>query len=272
VTISIFSACGTGQNSSQNATTQRGPLGLFDNQWGGFSWQVAKGVDQTKFTPTQIGYPATGFSLGKPIDYNNSVQQGVNAGRSLITNCAGNFVLVGYSQGAQVISELLQQHLQSGDLTAYMPKLLAAVTFGNPMRQQGHTFPGDPMACDGQGINSQALLTDTPESWWDMTNIYDMAGNIPTGAPGEIINQIWQECGMVQMTSWKQMDTSIVTRAQAINNPADQGPALIGAVGWLIEASANAHTTGHDCFDTATVGDTGLTFVRTAINYLNSLA
>jgi hypothetical protein len=268
VTVSIFSACGTGESSSQGATTKRSLLPV-DNQWGGFAWEVAKGVSQTFFTPTQIAYPAKGFWLGNPIDYLNSVAQGVAAGANLITNCSGSFVLVGYSQGAQVISELLRQ-LQSGDLTAHMPKLLAAVTFGNPMRQQGHTWPGDPTGCTGQGINSQAPLIDTPELWWDMTNIYDLAGNIPTAAAGAIINQIWQTGGTLQMTSVAQMMSHMLTAAQHVNNPAGNGPARVAAVAWLTEAIVNVNTTGHACFDTATVGDTGVTFVQTAINYLNS--
>jgi PE-PPE domain len=273
LTINIFSACGTGENSSQDATTQRNLLLTVDNQWGGFSWQVAKGVSQTLFTPTQIVYPAKGFWLGNPIDYDNSVQLGVEAGANLITNCSGSFVLVGYSQGAEVISRLLQQLQPGGPLTAHMPKLLAAVTFGNPMRQQGHTFPGDPTGCTGQGINSQALLIDTPELWWDMTNIFDLAGNIPTAAPGAIINQIWQAGGTLDMTSVAQMMEYIAqTLAQDTTNPADRGPALFEAVTFLADAITNVNTTGHACFDTATVGDTGLTFVQTAINYLNSRA
>jgi hypothetical protein len=268
LTISIFSACGTGENSSQNATTQRNLLLTVDNQWGGFSWQVAKGVSQTSFTPTQIVYPAKGFWLGNPIDYDNSVKLGVAAGQKLITNCSGNFVLVGYSQGAEVISRLLQQLQPGGPLTAYMPKLLAAVTFGNPMRQQGHTFPGAPADCTGQGINSQALLVDTPELWWDMTNIYDLAGNIPTTAAGAIINQAWQAAGTICMTSELQEATAIAKLVgQDIANPA-----VTQAAGFLQKAIVNVNTTGHACFDTATVGNTGLTFVQTAINYLNRCA
>jgi PE-PPE domain len=265
LTISIFSACGTGENSSQNATATRNPL--LPNQWGGFAWQVATGVDQTKFTPTQIGYPAKGFMLGNP-DYAESVRQGVAAGETLITTCAGSFVLVGYSQGAEVISQLLQQLQPGGSLSAHMPKLLAGVTFGNPMREQGHTWPDDPIVCTGQGINSQALLTDTPELWWDMTNVYDIGGNIPTGAEGAIINQIWQAGGTLDMTDALQATTYILkTAEQDIFNPA-----VREAVKWLTAAVANLNTTGHDCFGTATVGNTGLTFVRTAINYLNRLA
>ena len=108
----------------------------------------------------------------------------MEAGSTLISGCASGeqFALVGYSQGAQVISELLQS-LQSGALSAFMPQLVAGVTLGNPMRQAGHTFPNDPTGATGQGINYSTsptnLLTDTPTLWWDMTNVYDLAGNIP---------------------------------------------------------------------------------------------
>jgi hypothetical protein len=278
--ITILSACGTGESSSPNATTVKNSGITVDNTWGGFAWEVAKGVDQTQFTPMQIQYPAQGFLAGSPISYLDSIADGVATAESLIPTL-GQFVLVGYSQGAQLISEVLQS-LQTGALSTYMPMMVAGVTFGNPMRQAGHTWPGDPIGCTGTGINNQALLTSTPDNWWDMTDTYDLAGNIPTGVPGTIINDIWQAAGQVNLVSVQQIMTAISNIANGqsgvlediisslLANPLSAGADLTTAATFLANALINAGTSGHTCFGTTEVGNTGLTFVQLAINYLNS--
>lgn len=269
VAVTIFSVCGTGECSTPNATTKKTSPLPGDNQWGGFSWQVAQGVDQSRFTAVNVNYPAQGFWLGNPIDYLGSVAIGVQVLAGLITGSSGNFVLSGYSQGAQVVSEVLMQ-LLSGSLKAHLPRLVAGVTFGNPMRQAGRTWRGDPGVYAGQGINTQQLLSSVPLSWWDMTNTYDLAGNVPPGAVGATINQVRQDAGTIQLTSITQLMTYLLTATKAIKGSVDR-ITLIETIVWLTKAVANANTTGHACFDTATVGKTGLTFVQTAINYLNSI-
>jgi hypothetical protein len=269
LTITILSACGTGGSSSPDATTTR-QLGVsVDNNWGGFSWALAKGVNQSAFDAVPIPYPAKGFLPSNPSSYVDSVAAGVTAGANQIRNLTGQFVLVGYSQGAEVISKLLQE-LQSGSLTAHMPQLVAGVTFGNPMREQGHTWPGDPTGCTGQGINSDGLLGNTPRTWWDMTNTFDLSGNIPTGEAGAIITAIWNTMGLVDLTSLPQVGNAInAVRGQGLaTNPL----AVAEAARFLLNAGTQVFTKGHACFGTATVGSTGLTFVQTAVNYLNSHA
>ena len=285
VTISLFSACGTGENTTANATTTRSITQPIDNTWGGFSWELAKAVNPALYTPQQIVYPATGFFFGDAISYSDSITQGVATCATMIENCGGQFVLVGYSQGAELISQVLQE-LQSGALTAYMPKLVAGVTFGNPMREQGHTWPNDPTGCTGQGINGNSsaptsLLQDTPTTWWDMTNTYDLAGNIPTGSAGAIINDIWTAMGQVSVQSITQVVNVIANVAQGnddplgsiisglLSNPLAEGEALTTAITFLIQAVIQISSKGHDSFDT-NVGDTSMSFVQIATNYLNS--
>lgn len=276
VTISIFSACGTGGYSGQDATTIKTTSGP-GNKWGSFSWEIAKGVDQTLFAPTNIEYPARGFLDGSPISYLDSVAVGVATGIDLIESCpsGGYFVLLGYSQGAQVVSEILRELQPGGAIEEYMPQLLAGVTLGNPMREAGHSFPNDPTGCTGTGINSQNLLAGTPDLWWDMTNTYDLAGNIPTGGAGTAINEMWQAAGGLQVVSVEQLLAGFSNAANGIPDQLGDlikfGIDLVEALPFLTKAALRATTLGHTCFGSAKVGNTGLTFVQYAIQYLNSL-
>lgn len=281
--ITILTACGTGESSSQSATTTK-QLGLtLDPSWGGYSWQIAQGVIQAAFTPLQVPYPARGFNAGSPVSYNDSVTTGVANASSMITNLnGGQFALIGYSQGADVMSQVLMS-LQSGDLTDYMPQCVAGVMLGNPRREHGHTWPNDPTGCDGEGIyGSGNLLSDSPDWWWDMTNTYDLAGNIPDDGAGVLITDIWNAAGQVNLISIPQLVNAIQNVAQGgsdflstlisgfLSHPISEGADLIEAIAFLGNAVVHANSEGHTSFDTATVGATGLTFVQTAIQYLNS--
>lgn len=281
MTITILTACGSGESSRQDAAINKQPSLTVDNAWGGFPWQVANGVNQNLYTPLQIKYPAQGYLAGSPMSYADSVAQGVATGAAMIQQ-AGQFVLIGSNQGAQVVSELLVS-LQSGDLAAYLPNLLAGITFSNPWRENGHSWPGDPTGCTGQGIDTGSLLTDTPDLWWDMTNTYDLLSNIPTGGAGDIINDIWTAAGQINLVSVPQIAAGILAAAQQADgdfigdliagflaDPLEEGADLVAAIAFLLNAVTRISSQGVSCYGTAQVGSTGLTFVQTAISYLNS--
>jgi hypothetical protein len=98
-----------------------------------------------------------------------------------ITATPGKFVLIGHGLGAEVMS-VVGQSIWSpyGTMKARVNDLLAGVTFGNPMRQAGHTI-GLAGAIDpgGAGINDNqpgvpAVLTNTPTIWWDFAQPDDI--------------------------------------------------------------------------------------------------
>jgi hypothetical protein len=148
---------------------------------------LANALNPDRFTWQQVGYPGWVYPM------ETSINTGVSMMADLITSTTTDFVLVGISQGADVISNVYDE-LRTGALTAYRSRLRAGVTFGNPRRQAGHTFPGcaDP---GGAGINSDQL-TKTEPLWWDFANPADpaaCAGNATTGGPavGAVLNNIW---------------------------------------------------------------------------------
>lgn len=93
--------------------------------------------------------------------------------------------MIGYSQGAIVTSEcwLIDINPPGGRLHWFKPHLNKAITFGNPMRQQGHVWadPGGPSAsANSRGI-ADYLMTDTPAWWRD----YAHKGDLYTDVEGE---------------------------------------------------------------------------------------
>lgn len=97
----------------------------------------------------------------------------------------GGAAMIGYSQGAIVTSEawLIDIAPQGGRLHWFKPHLRKAITFGNPMREQGRVWAdpgGAPAAPNSRGIADQ-LMVDTPTWWRD----YAHKGDLYTDVEGE---------------------------------------------------------------------------------------
>lgn len=164
-TIIYFSVCGTGV------------------PWNfGYTYDIGEELKKTgRWDHQPIGYPAQAFpmrpsytagvvELVRQLDLHGCDRRGWGFG--------------GYSQGAIVTSIVLQRVL-SGDLQRYRPTLLGGVTFGNPMRERGHTLPGgiDP---GGEGIVLPNMV-GTPDTVWDMASGANM--------PGSKGNDLYCTCG-----------------------------------------------------------------------------
>lgn len=136
----------------------------------------------------RVPYPASTVFIGPSIEY------GVDWIIADIekTPIGTPFALGGYSQGAAVMSRIYDE-CRRGRLVNRRHDLRAVVTFGNPMRQDGHTFPGSSGysgSCDipsdtrsGGGIFPApgsfqiwepyiarfSRLTNTEDLFWDFT-------------------------------------------------------------------------------------------------------
>lgn len=164
---------------------------------------LVQGVQQF-YNVVTVPYPASFFDAGK------SFHEGVANTVQLINEHPGKFVLGGASQGAAVVSQVFKM-LQAGDGNINGNRLadcIFGVTFGNPARQAGHTFPGgtDP---GGHGVRfSKYRMTNTPTLWWDFA------------APGDIIASTFDD-PVGQLTSaifefiWFDTDFSTTTASQA---------------------------------------------------------
>lgn len=151
--------------------------------WVGPDADTARAVED-RWLWQPVGYPAAVFPM------NPSVQNGrtelcnqMERWRTRIEQygCA----LIGYSQGAVVTAECWEYDIKptSGRLHWALPHVRKAVTFGNPMREQGKAWP-DPGAQvadpDSHGI-ADRLMVDTPD-WW---RNYAHRGDLYTDCAGD---------------------------------------------------------------------------------------
>lgn len=151
--------------------------------WVGPDADTARAVeDMYRWQP--IGYPAAPFPMAPS----------ARAGRAELINQIerhrpqierGGAALIGYSQGAIVTSEawMLDIDPPGGKLHWLKPHLRKAVTFGNPMREQGRVWAdagGAPAPPRSRGI-ADMLLADTPQWWRD----YAHAGDLYTDVEGD---------------------------------------------------------------------------------------
>jgi hypothetical protein len=95
-----------------------------------------------------------------------------------------------YSMGSIVWMIVLMRVLY-GDLQQFKPMYMGSNSLGNPMRQEGHTYPGG-IAVDGQGIVTPNAH-DVPDCHWDFVSaagMVDSQGNdlyALVGSPSELL-------------------------------------------------------------------------------------
>ena len=139
-------------------------------------------LNSTTCTVQPISYPNT-FPIA------DALNVGANNLAVAIANCVGQFILVGYSQGAAICSMALEQ-MQNGGLVNQAPNCVGAVMFGNPARQMGAIAPvqSDP---GGHGIWSANLVTATPAYWYEFALPGDIVADVPNSAYGQSIQSIF---------------------------------------------------------------------------------
>lgn len=160
-------------------------------------------LDPTLWRTKTINYPASTAFMGP------SIVDGVNqiVADIKLQPVGTPVALGGYSQGAAVMS-CVYNEFRNGRLRDRRSDLRAAVTFGNPMREAGHTFQGSSGysgACDisldtrsGHGtfpalndiplvnpyVRQFARLQGTEEFFWDFTmpnEVISGVGDSPNG-------------------------------------------------------------------------------------------
>jgi len=168
-------------------------------------------------------YPAQAFPMWP------SVQLGVAELRLQINRYPGPFALAGYSQGAIVTSFVFKQDILNpeGALHHRLPDLMKAVTWGNPMAEMGHSFPGDPDQVPGRGIMDDRLR-NTPDWWWDFRHHKDIYTDTPDDDMGEDYTAI---CKIVMGSGWFMGPNSIIAQVlEVVQRPVPECIAMIQAV------------------------------------------
>ena len=181
--------------------------------WGAFPNDVFPDIiDQTLWNSKRVPYPASGIFIGP------SIEIGVEwIIADILTRPVGTpFAMGGYSQGAAVMSRIYNECRQ-GRLVDRRHDLRAMVTFGNPMREAGHTFPGSSGysgACDipndttqGHGtfpslesmnvfepyVSRFARLQNTESFVWEFTMPNEVIGGVGDSQNGRFLQQATKE-------------------------------------------------------------------------------
>lgn len=177
--------------------------------WGDFVNDVFPDIiDQTLWQPKRVPYPASGIFIGP------SIEVGVEwVIADILTTPVGTpFACGGYSQGAAVMSRIYNECRQ-GRLVDRRHDLRAVVTFGNPMREAGHTYPGSSGysgACDIPNDTTQghgsfpsldsmnifepfvarfARLQNTESLVWDFTMPNEVISGVGDSVDGTFLQQ-----------------------------------------------------------------------------------
>lgn len=143
----------------------------------GYPFDICETLDKSKCWHQPIGYNTNPFPMNK------GVQDGIGEfirqlnmprGRRRLDCTQLPWGGVFYSMGALVGMAVLDRVFH-GDLGRFKATYIGSSTFGNPRRQNGHTFPGC-MNSDGEGI-SQPNDHDMPPNHWDFAASKDMTGS-----------------------------------------------------------------------------------------------
>lgn len=129
-------------------------------------------------------FPARVWPMGP------SVKIGVDEGVDLVLKAEARpsrevpdgYELCGYSQGAWLVSDLLDE-FRTGRLKHLRHKLIGGATLGNPRRALD--------ARGGRGI-ADKLIVDTPDFWVDLFDPADIYANVPNNDVGEDMTAIFK--------------------------------------------------------------------------------
>lgn len=265
-------------------------------------------LDPNIWDAKRILYPASFFPLGMSIDY--GVAEVVKAITDPLTCPPGTpFVLVGYSQGAAVMTsvvELLQD--SSSSLHSRLPDFLGGVTFGNPRRKTnwrgpvGGTWSGvmtiDESNTGGHGsfpsTGPWKRMTNPPDTWVDFVapgDVFSAIGDDRLGAGWVAGNDVALDLGRSQLLTY--LTTGMIGDVlDALRYFfLDKGTVsnfLVDALNALTIAPGNGHTVypllppprSDGTYNVTTVTSGGQTYLKAAeptayqvaLSYINSLA
>ncbi|OIN80855.1 PE-PPE domain-containing protein [Mycobacterium malmoense] len=177
-----------------------------------------------------VVYPGSfGFVGGAPTSdsYQQSVQAAINAIIGwLQANPLQTFALIGYSQGAEVVSRIamaLMGQIDLGvDLTPYAVNWIGGITFGNPCRGVNFVAPGVANPGNYRGISS-INMTQLPTIngeivWADYVHSpangdagLDMYGSVLVGQVGTIMTDVYTAATALQLNSPSEFGQDMVT-------------------------------------------------------------
>lgn len=207
------------------------------DMWTGYPADVARAVEADWEWQPIGNYPADPFPMWQSI-LKGIAELRVQLRRHNNLTPGRKIALAGYSQGGIVVSWVFKHDIvdPKGQLHDLLPYVVAAVTWGNPMREQGKAN-GNQFANwvvpEGRGILYDRL-ENTPDFWLDFAHGAnsewgrDMYTDVEPGARGDDESAI---CDVVMMQTLWSGPLSVLKRLVSLSqNPMVDGIALIMAV------------------------------------------
>lgn len=242
-------------------------------------------VDTTKIDVTTVVYPARGLGIG------NSIDVGVGLVIDEIEKLTPGtpIILGGYSQGAAVVSSVLNE-IQSGSLTAYSGGFLGGVCFGNPRRKLnyrgpvGGTWSGtwyvEGSTTGGHGSfptsGDYARLTSVPDTWVEFAQPGDCFTSIGDTAD-ELLwvdgNEVWLSNGPIELGSYWTVGLvpDLIAAAGVIKNDMGFKTPFTDINGVEVDIPGGGHTL-YPMLPPPGDPDDGLTCYQIALKYISTLA
>jgi hypothetical protein len=147
-------------------------------------------LDAKLWDAIKVDYPAAALPMI------TSLAQGKQVVIDLINSKPGPFAVGGYSQGAALMSSIIDE-IRYGSLQSRQADLLTCVTFGNPCRETNHTWPGSLWSgcidipgstTGGHGCFPESLrLKNTPNIMWDFVNQDEIIAGVGDSLGGQDI-------------------------------------------------------------------------------------
>lgn len=252
--VSVFTVCGTGQKHGDGKSTN-------------FVDLVAALLDPTKFKQVPIAYPAG-------IPFGSSVNSGGNALIQAIRANPGEFVILGYSQGAMVGSQVYQQSIlpATGSLHPRSSDFLGAVMLGNPFRKVGTGWPGFLVSSTSHGIGAaNKRMTTIPTGWREAASPADLAADINDDMTGQWLSTIFSTLDGGDVMNLVNTVTETVAESGS-SSLTKQGKELLSYFGIGPTIGTPPHTQYATYVPDLTGGGNTKTWVHLAGDYINSLA
>lgn len=249
-----------------------------------FDMQVGAIVDPAKWEVVVADWPnahmpwdGVGFEAFLPTySILAGARQGAQAALDLISQRPGKFSFASNGLGSLVAWLAYVGLTESGSVYADRAvDFVGAVTFGSPVREEGHTIPGS-VDHSGKGIlGDEYRAVSTPSSWWDFANRipldpYTTNGDDPTSAV------------ITTVADAVLINTNLTTLSNVIDVISQVLPDLDAntlSTAWnaltrmYFPFMSQHDTTGHNAYGNTYYGLAGnsLSAVQLAANYLNTL-
>jgi hypothetical protein len=201
-----------------------------------------------------------GVAYWQPVGYNqNALPFDNKSGVRSLTDLLGSTALpdgtpfppgtpwgiVGFSQGAMVVSDFMAQHILSGDLNWRLKDFKRGLCFGNPRRETNKecSWAQNPVKAGTEGIMGAGGLfvtTGTPiqDKWAEHANHGDMFAENAEDKEGLNKTAIAR---IITENSWVGGQTAILARVLSLlgNMPGESLPAIMAAVSAIMFLAAN---------------------------------